>query len=100
MKTKEQLVELGLTDMKADEVMLLESKMLETAITFQYRKKDGSLRNAVGTLCQSLMKLPDGSLWKPKGEPTPEPAEYVRYFDMDQKGWRQFSVFNLVAVGR
>lgn len=100
MKTKEQLVSLGLTNMKADEIMLLESKMMETAICFQYRKKDGSVRNAVGTLCRSLMKLPDGSLWKPKGDATPESAEWVRYFDMDQKGWRQFSVFQLIAVGR
>lgn len=39
MKTKDQLVSIGLTEMKADEVMMLESKMLEQAVKFQYRKE-------------------------------------------------------------
>ena len=100
MKTKEQLINLGLTEAKTSEVMLLESKMLECAMTFQYRKKDGTIRNAVGTLSRSLMRLEDGTLWEPKGEAKPIAPQWFRYFDLDAKGWRQFDVAQLIAVGR
>lgn len=98
MKTKDQLINLGLSDAKADEVMLLESEMLDRAVAFQYRKKDGTIRNAIGTLCRSLMKLADNTLWEPKGEPKPENPALMLYFDCDAKSWRSFQVANLVAV--
>ena len=98
MKTKEQLVSLGLTEMKADEVMLLESKMLEQAVKFSYRKKDGTIRDAEGTLVRSKMDLGDGTLWEPVGKGLPEKPEFMRYWDLRSMGWRQFNVFNLVAV--
>ena len=98
MKTKEQLVNLGLSDAKADEVMLLESKMMERAIAFQYRKKDGSVRNAVGTLCRSLMKLADNTMWQPKGESQPENPAVLKYFDLDAKGWRSFPIVNYLCM--
>ena len=98
MKTKEQLVNLGLTEAKADEVMLLESKMLECAVAFQFRKKDGTIRNAIGTLCRSLMKLADNTMWEPKGAEKPCPAGIVRFFDCDKKEWRSFQVGSLIAV--
>lgn len=98
MKQKVQLVSLGLTEKEAENVMLLESKMLEQAVKFSYRKKDGTVREAVGTLKRELMKLKDGSLWAPKGEAKPECAEKIDYFDIEAQWWRQFSVQNLVAV--
>lgn len=98
MKTKDQLINLGLTEAKADEVMLLESKMLERAVAFQFKKKDGTIRNAVGTLCRRLMKLSDGTFWQPKGEAKPEPVSVIRYFDCDKGDWRCFSVDSLIAV--
>ena len=98
MKTKDQLVSLGLTEMKANEVMLLESKMMEQAVKFQFKKKDGSLRDAVGTLVRKLMVLPDGSLWEPKGEPKPEVAENLRYWDLEKQMWREMKVLNFIAV--
>lgn len=98
MKTKEQLVKLGLTGMQADEVMLLESKMLEQAVRFQFKKKDGSLREAVGTLRREEMVQEDGKLWEPVGESKPEHPLYVKFWDKTVPGWRQFNVFNLVAM--
>lgn len=98
MKTKEAMVKLGLSEMKADEVMLLESKMLETAVRFQFRKKDGSLREAVGTLKREKMVQEDGTLWEPVGEGKPESPVYVKFWDLTVPGWRQFNIFNLVAV--
>lgn len=98
MKNKEDLVKLGLTGMQADEVMLLESKMLETAVRFQFKKKDGSLREALGTLKREDMVQEDGTLWEPVGENKPEHPLYVRFWDKTCAGWRQFNVFNLVSV--
>lgn len=98
MKTKDQLVKLGLTDMQADKVMLLESEMLKHAVKFSYKKKDNSIREAEGTLIRSKMDLGDGTLWEPVGNGLPEKPEFVRYWDLQSMGWRQFNVFNLVAV--
>ncbi len=90
MKTREELVNLGIEGFKADEIMLLQEKMLEQAVKFQFRKKDGSIRDAVGTLNRSLMKRPDGTLWEPKGESVPEPKTEVRFFDCVKGMWRSF----------
>lgn len=100
MKNRDELIKLGLEGFKADEVMLLEQKMMEGAMTFQYRKKDGTIRNAVGTLSRRLMKQEDGTLWEPKGEARPDVPQWFKYFDLDEKGWRQFDVTKLIAVGR
>lgn len=98
MKTKEHLVELGLSERQAEEIMLCESKMLENAVRFQYRKKDGSVRDAYGTLDLTKMALPNGELWKPKTEGKAEDPVYVRYFDLDKQDWRQFSVLAFVGM--
>lgn len=98
MKTKEQLVSLGLTEMKADEVMMLESKMLEQAVKFSFVKKDGSLREAVGTLDRSKMVQEDGSLWEPKGEAKPDVPSLLKFWDLVAHSWKCFTVSNLVAV--
>lgn len=98
MKTKEQLVSLGLTEIKADEVMLLESKMLEQAVKFQFTKKDGSLREAVGTLNREKMIQEDGKKWEPVGEARPDVPAIMKFWDCIAKAWRSFNVSNLVAV--
>lgn len=98
MKNKEQMVKLGLTEKQADEVMMLESEMLKRAVKFSYTKKDGSRREAEGTLDRSKMDLGDGTIWEPVGKGLPEKPEWVRYWDLKSMGWRQFSIFNLIAV--
>ena len=98
MKTKEQLVSIGLDEIKADEVMLLESKMLETAVRFQFKKKDGTTREAVGTLVREKMVQEDGKLWEPVGEAKPDVPTLVKYWDLTVQSWRCFNVFNLIAV--
>lgn len=98
MKTKDQLVSLGLTEMKADEVMMLESRMLEEAVRFQFTKKDGSLREAVGTLNRDKMIQQDGSVWEPVGEARPDVPTLVKYWDCEKAAWRSFNVSNLVSV--
>lgn len=98
MKSKDQMVKLGLTEKQADDVMMLESKMLEQAVKFSYRKKDGTTREAEGTLDRSKMDLGDGTIWEPVGNGLPEKLEWVRYWDLKSMGWRQFNIFDLIAV--
>lgn len=98
MKTKEQLVSLGLTEIKADEVMLLESEMLKRAVKFQFRKKDGSIRDAVGTRKRELMVQEDGNVWEPVGAQKPECPTTLGFWDLEKKAWRCLIVSNLVAV--
>lgn len=98
MKTKNDLVKLGLPEYKADEVVLLQEKMLEQAVKFQFRKKDGTIRDAVGTLCKEKMVQEDGTLWEPKGEAKPEPATVVRFFDCVAKAWRCFTCTEFIGL--
>lgn len=99
MKTKTQLVKLGLSEMKADKVMLLESEMMKRAVEFSFKKKDGSTRLAIGTLVRERMIQPDGKMWEPKGvERMPEQDLFVKYWDCQKLAWRQFNVMSLVSV--
>lgn len=98
MKTKDQLVSLGLTEKKADEVMMLESKMLEQAVKFQFKKKDGSIRDAIGTRKRDLMVQEDGKVWEPVGAQKPECPTTLGFWDLEKKAWRCLIVANLVAV--
>jgi len=98
MKTREDLIKLGLEGVKADEVMMLESEMLKRAVRFQFRKQNGELREAVGTLKRDRMIQQDGTLWEPVGESKPEHPMYVKYWDLNKMAWRQFSILNLAAV--
>lgn len=98
MKTKEEIVKLGVDEFKADEIILLQSKMLEQAVKFQFRKKDGTIRDAVGTLKRELMKQEDGTLWEPKGEAKPEPSTIIRFFDTVKGLWRCFTVTEFIGL--
>lgn len=98
MKTKDQLVSIGLTEKKADEVMLLESEMLKRAVKFQFRKKDNSIRDAIGTRKRELMVKEDGKVWEPVGAQKPECPTTLGFWDLEKKAWRCLIVSNLVAV--
>ena len=61
----------------------------EGIVTFSYYKKDGSIREAKGTLNELLIPADK----KPKGTGTAAPNyEAVAYFDLDKQEWRSFSV--------
>lgn len=98
MKTKDQLIQLGIDGFKADEIMLLQSKMMEQAVKFQFKKKDNSIRAANGTLRREEMVQEDGTLWEPVGESKPEPANVIRYWDLDAKSWRCFDVLRFIGI--
>lgn len=98
MKTKDQLIQLGIEEFKADEIMLLQEKMMEQAVKFQFRKKDNSVRDANGTLRREGMVREDGTLWEPVGESKPEPTNVINYWDLDAKTWRCFDVLRFIGI--
>ena len=62
-------------------------------VTFHYRKKDRSLRKAIGTTCLDL--IPTDSL--PKGIGCKRPEGYVNYYDFTVNGWRTLRLAHITS---
>ena len=69
-------------------------KMLkEGTVKFQFTKKDGSVRTAMGTLKSDLItQKPTGGICNPKK------SGYSIYFDMEKDGWRVYDENKLIGV--
>ena len=64
-------------------------------VKFTYRKKDGSLREALGTLHKETMgeeNYPSNGNTESKG-----PENQIRYYDLNSNGWRSFLSENLLG---
>ena len=76
-------------------------KLRDGEVKFSYKKKDGSVRDARGTMKPELMDLPEK-----KSQPEVDTAERkkvrklpedsVFYYDLDKKGFRSFKMENFV----
>ena len=65
-------------------------------VKFSYFKKDGSIREAKGTL--NLLLLPEDKL--PHSGLDPDavtPADTFAYYDLDAAGWRSFRIDNFIG---
>jgi len=62
------------------------------AVEFKYRKKNGEIREARGTLNIDVM----GEDNAPKGTGYDITDTNIRYYDLNSKGWRSFIVENLI----
>jgi hypothetical protein len=71
----------------------LVTKLTEGAVSFQYRKANGELRAATGTLNADLIPESDRA-----SIPAANEGEAVTYFDLDSKGWRRFNRSAVVAA--
>jgi hypothetical protein len=63
-------------------------------VRFSFYKKDGTIREARGTLCPLLIpadKMPKGT------RETDSPASSVAFFDLDKNEWRAFSIPNFIG---
>ena len=98
MKTREDIINLGIEGFKADELMLLQERMLEQAVKFQFRKKDGSIRDAIGTRNRDLMILPSGDKWEPVGAQKPECPTTISYWDLEKQMWRSFICTEFIGL--
>ena len=71
----------------------LHEMLCKGKVKFQFTKKDGSVRTAVGTLNNNLItKKPAGGVCHPKN------AGYSPYFDVEKDGFRVYAESKLIGV--
>ena len=61
-------------------------------VEFSYEKKDGTIREARGTLNSEVY----GSENEPKGTGKKGPENIIKYFDLDKEGWRSFDESKMI----
>lgn len=78
----------------------LRTWMSTDIVAFSYWKKDGTIREAHGTLNSAL--IPEDK--RPKGDSKPRKPNYLcfAYFDVDKQEWRSFTLdkfIGFVSIG-
>lgn len=71
----------------------LKQKMRNGTVKFKYFKKNGDIREAVGTLNSDVY----GEENKPNGNGGKTPDNQIRYFDVNSNGWRSFLIENFIS---
>ena len=65
-------------------------------VKLTYMKKNGEIREAVGTLCKGISAAFDNYEYKEQpGEATSVQYEYFLYWDLDEEGFRSFNAARL-----
>ena len=72
----------------------LRTWMSTDAVSFSYWKKDGSIREARGTLNPAL--IPEDKRPKGASDGTHSPVSFC-YFDLDKNEWRSFTLDNFIG---
>ena len=66
-------------------------------VTFEYEKKDGTMRHARGTLCKGICREYDD--YVVKGQKKTEPKlRLFSYWDLDANGFRSFDIRKNITV--
>lgn len=71
--------------------ILLRERMLAGIVHFSFQKKDGSIREAFGTLHKDRITITSGEA------ATPNPLVGT-YFDLEANAWRSYTIANLIAI--
>jgi hypothetical protein len=74
-------------------IELLQYKLMNGSAHFLYRKKDGSIREAYGTLLEKVVRNNINGYG--------EPRKYYgcqAYFDIEEQAWRSFRYENLITI--
>ena len=78
----------GALDMKSRKRMRRELR--DNIVTFKFKKRNGEIRTAHGTLHPSyLPKLRGGA---------PRPEHQMVYYDLDKEGWRSFRSYSFIKI--
>lgn len=64
----------------------------ENPVKFSYKKKNGEIRTATGTLNVDVM----GEENAPSGKIESYNEDTIRYYDLNSEGWRSFLVENFI----
>ncbi len=75
---------------KAWKAYKLKAKMALGVVSFSFKKTNGELRKAVGTLARNLYQ------YDYKGTGYASPANCIRYWDVEKKAFRSFTVSSLL----
>lgn len=86
-------MEQAMEDQALDFAKELKQELRKREVKFSYWKKDGSVREARGTLNSEVY----GKDNEPTGSGRPVTENQVRYYDLDAQGWRSFLVENLIG---
>ena len=73
-------------------------EMKDKVVSFKFLKSDGTIRDAVGTVCQELIPLvhTEDTEAKSKRERTPNYG-VVNYYDTEKQSWRCFKAENIIS---
>lgn len=74
-------------------IELLQLKMMNGVSHFLYRKKDGSIRQAWGTLLEKVVDRNTNSFGVPR-----KYYNCQAYFDIELQEWRSFRYENLITI--
>lgn len=72
----------------------LRQELRKGIVTFQFEKKDGTIRTAKGTTNPEFL----ADKYTSKGGSGPERYGYTNYWDVEKNGWRCFDESRLIAV--
>ncbi|MBQ3990474.1 MAG: DUF2693 domain-containing protein [Bacteroidales bacterium] len=74
----------------------LREKLQQGETHFAFKKKDGSKRNAIGTLNFDLIPTEDTQF--KSDEPHEERTDQVTYYDLEKMAWRCCKTENILAI--
>lgn len=80
-------------DVKKISLTVLRNMLKKDIVEFKYKKKDGSIRKAKGTLKKSLIPEIDKDSQK-----RDFPEECFGYYDIDREDWRMFLRDNFIGI--
>ena len=73
-------------------------KLGSGTVRFTYRKRDGQIREAVGTLCKGISPAFDSYDRKTETEDDGHLKLNINYWDLERETFRSFCVQNLINV--
>ena len=76
--------------MTSSDRKMMKKLLRKHIVYFSFRKKDGSLRKAIGTLISSYLPALRGG--------SPKPEHQMVYYDLDKKHWRSFRSFKFIKI--
>lgn len=79
--------------MKQEQINEFKNLLSEGVVSFEYLKKDGTTRQAIGTLLESIILEKGGEMPKGTGD---TPSNTIPYWDLDKCSWRSCLKDNLV----
>ena len=90
--TKEQKEKFIMAEVKEVNIANFKNALHKGVVEFKYKKKNGEIRSAKGTLNIDVM----GEDNAPKGTGYEITDDNIRYYDLNSEGWRSFIPENLI----